>query len=188
MLVNIQSCICLFVVAVKQPSATRNASKKEMESELAVWFGNSRDRGEGSRKATVRVLADSRNQRQEEKESQQMGDENDLRFLEYDGGITEKQFRQETTCGGCECGMSRCCTFNLISSSPIAIIVCFVATAIYLCFVLLRLSFYYVLLCFVRIIVLLCFTGLMTACMPFYLQLCVGVHNLLRHKNQNYAN
>lgn len=39
--------------AVKLNSSTKETSKKVLEQELANWFGNSRDRGEGGRKATT---------------------------------------------------------------------------------------------------------------------------------------
>ena len=42
--------VCVYSAAVKQNIATKDSSKKMMEDELAVWFGNARDRGTGIRR------------------------------------------------------------------------------------------------------------------------------------------
>ena len=40
----------MYSAAVKQNVATKDSSRKMMEDDLAVWFGNARDRGTGSRR------------------------------------------------------------------------------------------------------------------------------------------
>lgn len=51
---NLVGSICVFVLkivaAAKRNSTTKDISKKLLEDELANWFGNARDRGEGGRK------------------------------------------------------------------------------------------------------------------------------------------
>jgi hypothetical protein len=37
------------VAAVKAIVSTKDATQKQVERELSVWFGNSRDRGDGGR-------------------------------------------------------------------------------------------------------------------------------------------
>jgi hypothetical protein len=78
-------------------AANNNAEYiQETAAELAVWLGKSRDQGDGSRRATVRIVAESQNHRQKGKEDQQM-ERADFWFLDSYDETTEQQSCHETT-------------------------------------------------------------------------------------------
>ena len=49
------SASAVYTAATKGNTATKDTSKKSLENELQVWFGNARDRGEGCRKLGSRT-------------------------------------------------------------------------------------------------------------------------------------
>ena len=44
------SACAVYIAATKGNTATKDMSKKSLENQLRVWFGNARDRGKGCRK------------------------------------------------------------------------------------------------------------------------------------------
>jgi hypothetical protein len=89
--------LCFLLDCSNVDATNSNAGHiQERAAELAIWLGKSRDQGDGSRRATVRIVAESQNHRQKGKEDQQM-ERADFWFLDSYDETTEQQSCHETT-------------------------------------------------------------------------------------------